>query len=222
MLWSEALHCFGCCYLCIRQETFFYVVYDIKCILYSINVSIISSVRSISDPFFFLGLAEWEHIHVFPQVMPAEALTLEQQLAQYPLFNQLTAEAQAQLLSDLQKQQQALSQGIQLITLPTLASPGTASVSSPSPDSQNQTTASIAVNSVRRQRLIGWNYLVLIASSFFFSHIFLFCRLILKENTFSTTRYSSSAFCTLVTFRPQWLITDVHLSFFIRRLLTSP
>lgn len=83
--------------------------------------------------------------------MPAESLTLEQQLAQYPLFNQLTAQAQAQLLSDLQKQQQALSQGIQLITLPTLASPGTATASSPSPDSQ--TTASISVNSVRDQKV---------------------------------------------------------------------
>lgn len=81
-----------------------------------------------------------------PQVMPAESLTLEQQLAQYPLFNQLTAQAQAQLLSDLQKQQQALSQGVQLITLPTLGSPGPATGSSPSPDSQ--TTASISVNSV--------------------------------------------------------------------------
>lgn len=84
-----------------------------------------------------------------PQVMPVEPLTLEQQLAQYPLFNQLTAQAQAQLLSELQKQQQALSQGIQLITLPTLGSPGTATASSPSPDSQSQTTASISVNSVR-------------------------------------------------------------------------
>lgn len=83
-----------------------------------------------------------------PQVLPAESLTLEQQLAQYPLFNQLTAQAQAQLLSDLQKQQQALSQGIQLITLPTLGSPGPATGSSPSPDSQSQTTASISVNSV--------------------------------------------------------------------------
>ncbi|XP_029684486.1 CREB-regulated transcription coactivator 1b isoform X3 [Takifugu rubripes] len=81
------------------------------------------------------------------QVMPVESLTLEQQLAQYPLFNQLTAQAQAQLLSELQKQQQALSQGIQLITLPTLGSPGTAPGSSPSPDSQSQTTASISVNS---------------------------------------------------------------------------
>nr|XP_046247632.1 CREB-regulated transcription coactivator 1b isoform X2 [Scatophagus argus] len=79
------------------------------------------------------------------QAVPTEPLTLEQQLAQYPIFNQLTAQAQAQLLSDLQKQQQALSQGIQLITLPTLASPGTAS--SPSPDSQSQTTASISVSS---------------------------------------------------------------------------
>ncbi|XP_038571485.1 CREB-regulated transcription coactivator 1b isoform X1 [Micropterus salmoides] len=81
------------------------------------------------------------------QAVPTESLTLEQQLSQYPLFNQLTAQAQAQLLSDLQKQQQALSQGIQLITLPTLASPGTAS--SPSPDSQ--TTASISISSYRNQ-----------------------------------------------------------------------
>ncbi|XP_036970032.1 CREB-regulated transcription coactivator 1b isoform X3 [Acanthopagrus latus] len=81
------------------------------------------------------------------QALTTETLTLEQQLAQYPLFNQLTAQAQAQLLSDLQKQQQALSQGIQLITLPTLASPGTATASSPSPDSQSQTTASISISS---------------------------------------------------------------------------
>ncbi|XP_041646785.1 CREB-regulated transcription coactivator 1b isoform X3 [Cheilinus undulatus] len=85
------------------------------------------------------------------QAVPTEPLTLEQQLSQYPLFNQLTAQAQAQLLSDLQKQQQVLSQGIQLITLPTLASPGsaTASASSPSSDSQSQsqTTASISVSS---------------------------------------------------------------------------
>lgn len=85
------------------------------------------------------------------QTMPAESLTLEQQLAQYPLFNQLTAQAQAQLLSDLQKQQQSLSQGIQLITLPTLPSPGTASASSPSPDSQS--TANISVNSVREHKV---------------------------------------------------------------------
>ncbi|KAM9357901.1 CREB-regulated transcription coactivator 1b [Symphorus nematophorus] len=85
------------------------------------------------------------------QAVPTEPLTLEQQLSQYPLFNQLTAQAQAQLLSDLQKQQQALSQGIQLITLPTLASPGTATASSPSPDSQSQTTASISVSSYRNQ-----------------------------------------------------------------------
>ncbi|XP_073332806.1 CREB-regulated transcription coactivator 1b isoform X4 [Pagrus major] len=85
------------------------------------------------------------------QALSTEPLTLEQQLSQYPLFNQLTAQAQAQLLSDLQKQQQALSQGIQLITLPTLASPGTATASSPSPDSQSQTTASISISSYRNQ-----------------------------------------------------------------------
>uniref|UniRef100_A0A3P8WNP5 CREB regulated transcription coactivator 1 n=1 Tax=Cynoglossus semilaevis TaxID=244447 RepID=A0A3P8WNP5_CYNSE len=85
------------------------------------------------------------------QALPAVPLTLEQQLSQYPLFNQLTAQAQAQLLSDLQKQQQALSQGIQLISFPTSASTGTipASVSSPSPDSQ--TTASISISSYRNQ-----------------------------------------------------------------------
>ncbi|XP_032382546.1 CREB-regulated transcription coactivator 1b isoform X3 [Etheostoma spectabile] len=80
------------------------------------------------------------------QVVPTESLTLEQQLSQFPLFNQLTAQAQAQLLSELQKQQQVLPQGIQLITLPTLASPGT-TASSPSPDSQSQTTASISIGS---------------------------------------------------------------------------
>ncbi|XP_056234310.1 CREB-regulated transcription coactivator 1b isoform X4 [Seriola aureovittata] len=85
------------------------------------------------------------------QAVPTESLTLEQQLAQYPLFNQLTAQAQAQLLSDLQKQQQALPQGIQLIALPTQASTGTvtATASSPSPDSQ--TTASISISSYRNQ-----------------------------------------------------------------------
>ncbi|XP_034003796.1 CREB-regulated transcription coactivator 1b isoform X2 [Trematomus bernacchii] len=84
------------------------------------------------------------------QNMSTESLTLEQQLSQLPLFNQLTAQAQAQLLNDLLKQQQALSQGIQLITLPPLASPGTTS-SSPSPDSQSQTTASISIGSYRNQ-----------------------------------------------------------------------
>ncbi|KAL6108138.1 crtc1 [Pungitius sinensis] len=84
------------------------------------------------------------------QAVPTELLTLEQQLSQYPLFNQLTAQARAQLLSDLQKQQQALPQGIQLITLPPLASPGT-TTSSPSPDSMSQTTASISIGSYRNQ-----------------------------------------------------------------------
>ncbi|KAM4548123.1 CREB-regulated transcription coactivator 1b isoform 2-T2 [Odontesthes bonariensis] len=82
------------------------------------------------------------------QAVPTESLTLEQQLSQYPLFNQLTAQAQAQLISEIQKQQ-VLSQGIQLITLPTLASSGTATASSPSPDSQ--TTASMSISSYRNQ-----------------------------------------------------------------------
>uniref|UniRef100_A0A673APL9 CREB regulated transcription coactivator 1 n=1 Tax=Sphaeramia orbicularis TaxID=375764 RepID=A0A673APL9_9TELE len=85
------------------------------------------------------------------QAMPTESLTLEQQLAQYPLFNQLTAQAQAQLLSDLQKQQQTLPQGIQLITLPALASTGTASATASSPSPDSQTTASISIGSYRNQ-----------------------------------------------------------------------
>ncbi|XP_026049864.1 CREB-regulated transcription coactivator 1b isoform X3 [Maylandia zebra] len=80
------------------------------------------------------------------QVMPTESLTLEQQLSQYPLFNQLTAQAQAQLISDLQKQQ-ALPQGIQLITLPTLASAGTASATASSPSPDSQTTGSMSISS---------------------------------------------------------------------------
>lgn len=98
-------------------------------------------------------ISDKNHVFSIFKTMPAESLTLEQQLAQYPLFNQLTVQAQAQLLSDLQKQQQALSQGIQLITLPTLPSPGTASASSPSPDSQSQSTANISVNSVREHKV---------------------------------------------------------------------
>ncbi|XP_063747022.1 CREB-regulated transcription coactivator 1b isoform X1 [Eleginops maclovinus] len=89
-------------------------------------------------------------VFVYLQAVSTESLTLEQQLSQFPLFNQLTAQAQAQLLNDLLKQHQALPQGIQLITLPTLASPGTTS-SSPSPDSQSQTTASISIGSYRNQ-----------------------------------------------------------------------
>uniref|UniRef100_A0A667XP85 CREB regulated transcription coactivator 1 n=1 Tax=Myripristis murdjan TaxID=586833 RepID=A0A667XP85_9TELE len=83
------------------------------------------------------------------QAMPMEALTLEQQLAQYPLFNQLTAQAQAQLLSDLQKQQQALPQGIRLITLPSPVSTATATatVTNSSPENQSQTPGSINVSS---------------------------------------------------------------------------
>lgn len=89
---------------------------------------------------------------VLPQDVATELMTLEQQLSQYPIFNQLTAQAQAQLLSDLQKQQQALPQGIQLITLPPLASPGT-TTSSPSPDSMSQTTNSISIGSVRNRQV---------------------------------------------------------------------
>ncbi|XP_021459209.1 CREB-regulated transcription coactivator 1 isoform X2 [Oncorhynchus mykiss] len=76
------------------------------------------------------------------QAVAMEALTLEQQLSQYAFFSQLTVQAQAQVLNDLQ--QQALPQGIRLITLATTTAP-TATQSSP--DSQIQTPASININS---------------------------------------------------------------------------
>ncbi|XP_055077373.1 CREB-regulated transcription coactivator 1b isoform X2 [Periophthalmus magnuspinnatus] len=77
----------------------------------------------------------------------AESLSLEQQLSQYPLFSQLPPQAQAQLLSDLQKQPQSLPPGIQLIALSTPPPSGSGPVTSPSPDSQSQTTASISISS---------------------------------------------------------------------------
>ncbi|XP_029562520.1 CREB-regulated transcription coactivator 1 isoform X4 [Salmo trutta] len=80
------------------------------------------------------------------QAVAMEALTLEQQLSQYAFFSQLTVQAQAQVLNDLQ--QQALPQGIRLITLATTTAP-TATQSSP--DSQIQTPASVNVNSYRNQ-----------------------------------------------------------------------
>uniref|UniRef100_A0A8C7LTE9 Uncharacterized protein n=1 Tax=Oncorhynchus mykiss TaxID=8022 RepID=A0A8C7LTE9_ONCMY len=56
-----------------------------------------------------------------PNAVAMEALTLEQQLSQYAFFSQLTVQAQAQVLNDLQ--QQALPQGIRLITLATTTAP---------------------------------------------------------------------------------------------------
>ncbi|XP_077391423.1 CREB-regulated transcription coactivator 1b isoform X2 [Festucalex cinctus] len=75
------------------------------------------------------------------QIFPTEPQTLEQQLSQFPLFNHLTAQAQAQLLSDLQKQP---PQGIQLITLPTPPSTGTGPTTANSPSPDSQTSASIS------------------------------------------------------------------------------
>jgi CREB-regulated transcription coactivator 1 len=74
------------------------------------------------------------------QAVPMEAMSLELQLSQYPLFSQLTAQAQAQLLSDLQKQQ-----GIRLISLPSTAT--SSSATSASPDTQSQNTTNININS---------------------------------------------------------------------------
>uniref|UniRef100_A0A3P8R426 CREB regulated transcription coactivator 1 n=1 Tax=Astatotilapia calliptera TaxID=8154 RepID=A0A3P8R426_ASTCA len=66
------------------------------------------------------------------------------------LTKQRDSQAQAQLISDLQKQQ-ALPQGIQLITLPTLASAGTASATASSPSPDSQTTGSMSISSYRNQ-----------------------------------------------------------------------
>ncbi|XP_010900861.1 CREB-regulated transcription coactivator 1b isoform X4 [Esox lucius] len=77
------------------------------------------------------------------QAVAMDALTLEQQLSQYAFFSQLTAQAQAQVLSDLQ-QQQALPPGIRLITLPLAPAPA---ATQSSPGSQVQTTTSINLNS---------------------------------------------------------------------------
>ncbi|XP_010900859.1 CREB-regulated transcription coactivator 1b isoform X2 [Esox lucius] len=81
------------------------------------------------------------------QAVAMDALTLEQQLSQYAFFSQLTAQAQAQVLSDLQ-QQQALPPGIRLITLPLAPAPA---ATQSSPGSQVQTTTSINLNSYRNQ-----------------------------------------------------------------------
>ncbi|XP_077462909.1 CREB-regulated transcription coactivator 1b isoform X2 [Stigmatopora argus] len=75
------------------------------------------------------------------QIFPTEQQSLEQQLSQFPLFNHLSAQAQAQLLIDLQKQP---PQGIQLITLPTPPSTGTVPATANSPSSDSQTSASIS------------------------------------------------------------------------------
>ncbi|XP_061634928.1 CREB-regulated transcription coactivator 1b isoform X3 [Phyllopteryx taeniolatus] len=82
---------------------------------------------------------------VITQIFPPEQQTLEQQLSQFPLFNHLTAQAQAQLLNDLQKQP---PQGIQLITLPAPTSTGTVPASANSPSSDSQTSASISSHMV--------------------------------------------------------------------------
>uniref|UniRef100_A0A8C7NID3 Uncharacterized protein n=1 Tax=Oncorhynchus mykiss TaxID=8022 RepID=A0A8C7NID3_ONCMY len=78
------------------------------------------------------------------QAMAMDALTLEQQLSQYAFFSQLTAQSQAQVLNDLQ--QQALPQGIRLITLATTTA---STVTQSSPVSQIATTVNI--NSYRNQ-----------------------------------------------------------------------
>ncbi|XP_036811756.1 CREB-regulated transcription coactivator 1 [Oncorhynchus mykiss] len=72
------------------------------------------------------------------QAMAMDALTLEQQLSQYAFFSQLTAQSQAQVLNDLQ--QQALPQGIRLITLATTTA---STVTQSSPVSQIATTVNI-------------------------------------------------------------------------------
>ncbi|KAL1023244.1 hypothetical protein UPYG_G00038220 [Umbra pygmaea] len=83
------------------------------------------------------------------QAVTMEALTLEQQLSQYAFFSQLTAQARAQVINDLQ--QQTMPQGIRLITLPLATNTTAPTVTQATSLSHIQTTASINLNSYRNQ-----------------------------------------------------------------------
>ncbi|XP_024278880.1 CREB-regulated transcription coactivator 1 isoform X1 [Oncorhynchus tshawytscha] len=93
------------------------------------------------------------------QAMAMDALTLEQQLSQYAFFSQLTAQSQAQVLNDLQ--QQALPQGIRLITLATTTA-STATQSSP----VSQIATTVNINSIPKKRLYPLTHIPVVGSIF--------------------------------------------------------
>ncbi|KAJ8374736.1 hypothetical protein SKAU_G00053160 [Synaphobranchus kaupii] len=78
------------------------------------------------------------------QAVTMDALTLEQQLSQYPFFSQLTS--QAQVGGDLQ-QQQPLQQNIRLVQLPPLSVTTASTQPQSTPGSQSQTSVGIDINS---------------------------------------------------------------------------
>ncbi|XP_064808430.1 CREB-regulated transcription coactivator 1-like isoform X3 [Oncorhynchus masou masou] len=93
------------------------------------------------------------------QAMAMDSLTLEQQLSQYAFFSQLTAQSQAQVLNDLQ--QQALPQGIRLITLATTTA-STATQSSPI----SQIATTVNINSIPKKRLYPLTHIPVVGSIF--------------------------------------------------------
>lgn len=80
-----------------------------------------------------------------------DVLTLDQQLSQYPFFSQLSSQALAQVVSDLQQRappQQPPQQNMRLVQLPPLSVSTAPSLSQASPSSQTPTTVAIDINSV--------------------------------------------------------------------------
>uniref|UniRef100_A0A3B3RYZ4 CREB regulated transcription coactivator 1 n=1 Tax=Paramormyrops kingsleyae TaxID=1676925 RepID=A0A3B3RYZ4_9TELE len=77
-----------------------------------------------------------------------DALTLDQQLSQYPFFSQLSSQALAQVVSDLQQRApQQPQQNMRLVQLPPLSVSTASSLPQASPGSQTPTTVAIDINS---------------------------------------------------------------------------
>ncbi|XP_048831767.1 CREB-regulated transcription coactivator 1 isoform X3 [Brienomyrus brachyistius] len=85
------------------------------------------------------------------QAVTMDALTLDQQLSQYPFFSQLSSQALAQVVSDLQQrapqQPQPPQQNMRLVQLPPLSVSTASSLPQASPGSQTPTTVAIDINS---------------------------------------------------------------------------
>ncbi|XP_023699450.1 CREB-regulated transcription coactivator 1 isoform X4 [Paramormyrops kingsleyae] len=82
------------------------------------------------------------------QAVTMDALTLDQQLSQYPFFSQLSSQALAQVVSDLQQRApQQPQQNMRLVQLPPLSVSTASSLPQASPGSQTPTTVAIDINS---------------------------------------------------------------------------
>ncbi|XP_048831765.1 CREB-regulated transcription coactivator 1 isoform X1 [Brienomyrus brachyistius] len=90
------------------------------------------------------------------QAVTMDALTLDQQLSQYPFFSQLSSQALAQVVSDLQQrapqQPQPPQQNMRLVQLPPLSVSTASSLPQASPGSQTPTTVAIDINSQYRSQ----------------------------------------------------------------------